>query len=179
MGFFQSHGRYRDRDGEAGLSHIVTGRLAGIARHGRRGAPIEVLETADVTIDGGIAGDWRGAVKPGGRGRRQVTLIERIDWAAATRAVGREIAWQERRANLLIEGLDLPQTPGVRLRIGGDVVLEIMGETDPCARMDALAPGLCAALTPDWRGGACTRVRHGGTIAVGDPINILTDSEGS
>ena len=57
--------------------------------------------------------------------------------------------WQERRANLLVDGLDLPQVAGVtaadRRR---DVVLEITGESDPCERMDAVAPGLCAALTP-------------------------------
>nr|WP_183986638.1 MOSC domain-containing protein [Sphingomonas jinjuensis] len=133
---------------------------------------MELVEAVEVTVDGGIHGDFRGAVKPGGRGRRQVTLIERGDWDAAMAEVGHTIAWQERRANLLVDGLDLPQVPGVRLRIGRDVVVEITRETDPCERMEALAPGLRAALTPDWRGGVCTRVRQGGHIAVGDEIRI-------
>jgi MOSC domain-containing protein YiiM len=51
-------------------------------------------------------------------------------------------------------------------------VLEVTRHTDPCERMEALAPGLFAALTPDWRGGACTRVLMGGRIAVGDEIRI-------
>lgn len=148
------------------------GVLAGIARRGFPKAPMELVESAEVTVDGGIHGDFRGAVKPGGRGRRQVTLIERGDWDAAMAEVGHTIAWQERRANLLVEGLDLPQTPGVRLRIGRDVVVEITRETDPCERMEALSPGLRAALTPDWRGGACSRVKVGGHIAVGDEIRI-------
>jgi MOSC domain-containing protein YiiM len=38
--------------------------------------------------------------------------------------------------------------------------------------MDAIAPGLQAALSTDWRGGACTRVRQGGRIAIGDQIRI-------
>ncbi|WP_188659083.1 MOSC domain-containing protein [Sphingomonas metalli] len=133
---------------------------------------METVETVTVSVDGGIQGDFRGAVKPGGRGRRQVTLIERIDWEAAMAEVGRNIAWQERRANLLVEGLDLPQADGVRLRIGATVLIEVTRECNPCERMEALAPGLRAALTPDWRGGACARVLQGGTIAVGDPIII-------
>ncbi|WP_082474610.1 MOSC domain-containing protein [Sphingomonas sp. Leaf343] len=133
---------------------------------------MESIDHAEVSLDGGIAGDFRGARKPGGLGRRQVTLMEAGDWDLAMAEVGRTIPWFERRANLLVEGLDLPQTAGVRLLIGADVVLEITRETDPCERMEALAPGLRAALTPDWRGGACTRVLAGGRIAVGDLIRI-------
>ena len=146
--------------------------LAGIARHVFPKAPMEVVDHVEVTVDGGIHGDFRGAIKPGGRGRRQVTLMERGDWDAAMTEVGHNLPWQERRANLLVDGLDLPQSPGVRLRIGESVILEITRETDPCERMEALAGGLKAALLPDWRGGACTRVIAGGHIAVGDAIEV-------
>lgn len=132
---------------------------------------MEVIEHARVTPETGIAGDFRGAMK-GKPYKRQVTLIERGDWDAAMAEVGHSIGWQERRANLLVDGLDLPQTKGVRLRIGADVVLEVTRETDPCERMEALADGLRAALTPDWRGGACAMVITGGEIAVGDEIRI-------
>ncbi|MEG3086595.1 MOSC domain-containing protein [Sphingomonas sp. PB4P5] len=134
------------------------------------------METVDhvlVTLEGGISGDYRGAMK-GKPHRRQVTLLERGDWDAALAEVGADIPWQERRSNLLVDRLDLPQTKGVRLRIGSDVVLEVTRETDPCERMEALAPGLEAALLPDWRGGVCTMVIQGGTIAVGDTIRIET-----
>ena len=133
---------------------------------------MEVIDHVRVTVDGGLDGDYRGAVKPGGRGRRQVTLMERGDWAAAMTEVGRDIAWQERRANLLVDGLDLPQIAGIRLRIGRNVLLEVTREADPCHRMNALAPGLFAALKPDWRGGVCARVLADGLIAVGDMIRI-------
>lgn len=147
------------------------GVLLGIARHARPKAPMELIEHARVTPETGIAGDFRGAMK-GKPYRRQVTLIERGDWDAAMAEVGHSIGWQERRANLLVDGLDLPQTKGVRLRIGAEVVLEVTRETDPCERMEALAEGLRAALTPDWRGGACAMVITGGEIAVGDEIRI-------
>lgn len=146
--------------------------IAGIARHGRSRGPIEVIERAQVTVERGIEGDRRGARKPGGTGRRQVTLMERADWAAAMTEIGRDLPWWERRANLLVDGLDLPQRPGARLRIGCDVLLEVTRDTEPCHRMEAIAPGLFAALSPDWRGGACSRVLAGGEIAVGDEIRI-------
>ncbi|WP_404368989.1 MOSC domain-containing protein [Sphingomonas sp. MMS24-J45] len=133
---------------------------------------METLDQIEVSVEGGISGDFRGVVKPGGKGRRQVTLIEAGDWAAAMAEVGHSIPWAERRANLLVEGLDLPQVAGTKLRIGEDVVLQITRETDPCERMEALAPGLRAALTPDWRGGACSRVLAGGTIRIGDTIRV-------
>ncbi len=148
------------------------GVLAGIARHGRPKGPMETVEQVEVTLEGGIHGDFRGVIKPGGKGRRQVTLLERGDWDAALAEVGHSIPWYERRSNLLVDGLDLPKIPGTKLRIGADVVLAITRETDPCERMEALAPGLKAALLPDWRGGACSRVLAGGMIRVGDSIRV-------
>ncbi|MGR6328108.1 MOSC domain-containing protein [Sphingomonas sp. XXL09] len=160
------------------MTEEPVGVLAGIARHAFPKAPMELVDHVDVTVDGGLHGDFRGAVKPGGRGRRQVTLMEAGDWAAAMAELDHAIPWQERRANLLVEHLDLPQTAGTLIGIGAEVVLEITVECDPCSRMETIATGLKAALTPDWRGGACSRVRRGGRIAVGDPIHILDPSQG-
>jgi MOSC domain-containing protein YiiM len=133
---------------------------------------MEVLDHAIVTMDGGIAGDFRGRVKPGGRGRRQITLMERRDWDIAMAELDRDIPWQERRVNLLIDSLDLPQSPGAHLRIGPDVLIRVTGECDPCSRMETIAVGLEAALTPDWRGGVTAKVISGGEIATGDEIRI-------
>lgn len=133
---------------------------------------MEVLDVADLSVEAGVSGDHRGRLKPGGRNRRQVSLMERGDWEAATAEIGRMLPWQMRRANLLIEGLDLPQRGGARLRIGATAVVEITVECDPCFRMEEIAPGLEAALTPDWRGGVLGRVLEGGRIAVGDTIRI-------
>jgi MOSC domain-containing protein YiiM len=149
----------------------MMGILLGIARHAFPKAPMELIDHAVVTCEEGIHGDYRGAMKRKPY-KRQMTLIERGDWAAALAEIGESIGWEMRRSNLLIDQFDLPQVPGVLLRIGADVVVEITRETDPCERMEALAPGLKAALLPDWRGGACAMVRQGGVIAVGDRIRI-------
>lgn len=147
------------------------GVIAGLARHAAPRAAMEVIDRAMITPERGVEGDCKGRFKPGGRNRRQVTLIERGDWEAATAALGVDLPWSDRRANILVDGIDLPQLPGTVLRIG-DVRLVVMVECDPCHRMDALAPGLQHALRDDWRGGVCTRVLTGGDIAVGDAIIV-------
>jgi len=149
----------------------MSGRLAGIARHRRPRGVVETLDAVEVTLERGVEGDFRGGAK-GKPHKRQVTLIERGDWDAAMAELGLSLDWSQRRCNLLVDGFDLPQRVGARVRIGESVVLEITTECDPCSRMEALAPGLEAALTPDWRGGACARVISGGHIAIGDRIRI-------
>src|SRR4051812_15250944 len=170
MGLFESHGRYRGRDG--GVHLMAGGVLVGIARHAFPRAPMEVIEHVHVSVESGLAGDFRGAVKPGREAKRQVSLIERADWDAAMAELGVDHHWSVRRANLLVEGIDLPQREGAIVRIGAEVVLEIRVECDPCSRMEEIEPGLKAALTPDWRGGALARVISGGDIRIGDEIRV-------
>lgn len=148
------------------------GRIAGIARHERALGPIEVLDAVELIEGLGLAGDFRGTRKAGIDGKRGVSLIEAGDWAAAIAECSAELPWSERRANLLVEGFDLPQQPGVRLRVG-EALIEITDECDPCARMEAMHPGLRAALEPDWRGGALARVLQGGQVRIGDEIGIV------
>jgi MOSC domain-containing protein YiiM len=163
----------RVRDEDIGLS-MPTGRLAGIARHDRPLGPMETLARVAVTAAEGVHGDLRGArasLKPDRK--RQVSLIEAECVGAAMTAAGAVLDWSDCRRNLLLQGLRLPRAAGTRVHVGASLVLEITGECDPCERMDALHPGLRAALTPDWRGGFCSRVVEDGEIAVGDPVRIL------
>lgn len=150
------------------------GRIAGIARHATSRGPIETLESVEISVAAGVAGNRHGVIAPGGRGRRQVSLIEAKDWTDAMAEVGANLPWWERRANLLVEDFDLPHGGAVKVRIGEDVVLSILAEIDPCERMEELAPGLYDALRRDWRGGAGGRVISGGVVRVGDAIRIET-----
>ncbi|KQM41442.1 MOSC domain-containing protein [Sphingomonas sp. Leaf10] len=147
---------------------MAGGILKGIARHAFSRGPIELVQTVRVTVETGLDGDFRGALKPG-RNNRQVSLMEVGDWAQAMREVGHDLPWWERRANLLVEDFDLPQTRGAFVRVG-PVLLEITKECDPCSRMETIVEGLRGALIPDWRGGALARVIEGGQIRVGDPV---------
>ena len=137
---------------------------------------MEELQSVTVTVAAGVQGDFRGAVRPGRRPRRQVSLIEAESWRSALddlELIGFDApAWSARRANLLVEGLRLPREVGYVLAIGRSVRISVTMECDPCSRMEEVAPGLKAALTPDWRGGVLGSVLEGGEIAVGDEIRI-------
>jgi MOSC domain-containing protein YiiM len=147
------------------------GRLIGMARRDAPRAPMETLESGRISIELGLEGDWRGVRRPGKDPKRQVTVLAREAWAAACAELGRDVVWTARRSNLLVEALELPREPGAVIAIG-DVRLEVTMQIDPCQRMEEAAPGLQAALVPDWRGGVGCRVISGGDIAVGDAIWI-------
>lgn len=157
---------------------MTTGRLDGIARHARPRGPIETLSRVSVTITDGLQGDYRGAIRPGKSGRRQVSLIEAESWAAAQAELAlpadRALEWHVRRANLLVSGVRLPREAGRVIAIGETLRIEIACECDPCSRMDEIEPGLKAVLLPDWRGGVLGRVISDGVIAIGDTIRIET-----
>ena len=141
------------------------GHLLAIAHAPVKRGPLTCLSEAEVGVAAGVIGDARGK-RPG----RQVTVVFREGWDAACRELGVELPWITRRANLLVEGVPVPRE-GKRLVIGA-LVLEVTQETQPCQVMEAAHRGLRAALTPEWRGGVCCRVVQGGTIRVGDRVDV-------
>jgi len=120
--------------------------LLGIAIRKASRAPMETLEEAEISLESGIAEDFRGGVE-----NRQVTVLVKEAWEAACTAQGEELSWTTRRANLLVDELDLKESTGSLLKIGG-ALLEITGETLPCPRMDEQRPGL---QDGPWTGLAC------------------------
>ena len=144
------------------------GQLTGIAKRSARRAVMEEVGSASVSIQFGIDGDYRGEMKG-----RQVTILASQDWQAACTEVGADLPWAIRRANLLVDDVILPRSPGVRIKVG-DCVLEVTGETDPCERMDEQHDGLRQALVPSWRGGCTCNVVSGGVIQVGDSAEIIS-----
>lgn len=102
-------------------------------------------------------------------GLRQVTLLAKESWEEVQEELGAPVEPTARRANLMVDGLDLAETTGRVLRIGG-CRLEIQGETAPCGRIDEEHPGLQEALKPSWRGGAYATVLEGGEVRVGAPV---------
>ena len=105
-------------------------------------------------------------------GKREITLVSAESWAEVCREMGRQIPWWTRRANLLIEGIDLAATIGQRIRIG-PVEIHIHGETKPCKLMDAQVQGLTRVMVPNVRGGIHGQVLTGGTIRVGDSVSVV------
>lgn len=146
------------------------GQLLGIATRSAPHAPMNEVVTARITTESGVDEDARG--RPG---RRQATVITRRAWEAASSELGGVLLpWTARRANLLVDGVELKGKIGYDLRIG-DAVLTISGETRPCEVMNQACPGLKVALQPDWRGGVTCRVTRPGNIAVGCEVVLSRD----
>jgi MOSC domain-containing protein YiiM len=155
------------------MSERTTGRLIGIARRPAHRAPMQTVEAALIEADGGVEGDHKGKKFP----RRGVTILAREAWEAALAELAKtggadDLPWTARRANLLIEGVELPRALGGIVAVG-PVVLEITYPTTPCKRMDEARDGLMRALYPEWRGGVTCRVLEGGRVAIGDPVAVL------
>ncbi|WP_435417948.1 MOSC domain-containing protein [Parerythrobacter aurantius] len=85
--------------------------------------------------------------------------------------------------NLTTEHIDLlGLSRDTLLRIGEDVVLRVTGLRNPCAQIDAFAPGLLKEVAVKTPGGIMRKagimavVEHGGTVRPGDRIEIEAPS---
>ncbi len=148
---------------------MSAGRLVGIARRRQRRVPMDEIALGLISVEGGLAGDYKGAKFP----LRQITVLAREAWEAAAAQIGESgLPWTTRRANLLVEGVELPRAKGGLIGIG-PVRLEVTGQTYPCVRMEEARAGLLKALAREWRGGLTCRVLSGGPIALGDAVEVL------
>ncbi len=127
---------------------------------------MQELEIRAVSVEAGLEGDFRGRSRD-----RNVVVLSREGWETACAALGEALPWTTRRANLLVEGVELLHGQGRRLRVG-EVLLEITDECAPCARMEEARAGLRAALAPDWRAGVTCRVVQGGWLRRGDAVAL-------
>ena len=148
---------------------MTVGKLLSIARKAKSHAQMEELERCRVTRAGGVDGDYRGRLES--HRDRQVTVLSADAWQAACDELAASLPWTTRRANLLVQGVELPRQSGRRLTVGG-LELEVTMETEPCSRMDQQHQGLTQALKPDWRGGVCCRVLNDAEISVGDLVAV-------
>lgn len=107
-------------------------------------------------------------------GKRQVTLLTREGWEEACAALGAgALSPGGRRANLIVEGVDLAALMGGgRLKVG-EVELQVARETKPCQLMDDVHLGLMDALKPRVRAGVYAEIVVGGAVRQGDRVEVL------
>ena len=126
--------------------------------------PMKEVDSARVITGQGIEGD-RHLKEDGSRSRRQILLMDREtlgDFSLDDGII---------RENITVVGMDFASLEaGDRVSIGEDVVLEITGEYEPCARMDEIRSGLQHEL--DGRRGMLAYAENGGLISVGDVISV-------
>jgi MOSC domain-containing protein YiiM len=144
----------------------ASARVLGIAVRTASGVPLREVEETAAPADGWLEGDH------GGSAKRGVTLLSRETWAEVNARLGTDLPWIARRANVLVEGLDLMACVARTLRVG-EVHVHVLGETRPCEEMDKAWSGLRRVLETRGFGGVYGRVVRGGTVRVGDPIEVV------
>ena len=144
------------------------GKLLAIANKLNSRGKMIAYDKAFLSSETGVENDFRGKVE-----HRKVTIVSKESWDKVCTEMGKQIPWTARRANLLVEGIDLQSSTGKKIQIGSEVVLEITGETKPCKRMNEEFEGLLNAMEPEWRGGVICTVIKEGPIIVGDEILVI------
>ncbi|ROR90769.1 MOSC domain-containing protein [Nocardioides aurantiacus] len=130
-----------------------------------RHAPVRAVTEVVAEAGAGLVGD-----RFHGTRHRHVSLQSATDLDAAADELGRPVEPGGTRRNVTLSHGEVPTEPGARVRIG-DVELEVVRLAAPCRLMeDSLGPGGRTALRR--RGGSVLRVLHGGTIRVGDPVDL-------
>ena len=100
-----------------------------------------------------------------GREKRQVLLIENETLQEFRLEPGIV------RENMTVSGVALAGLPaGTRLQ-AGEVIFEVTMDCAPCELIEALRPGLQAAM--EGRRGTLVKVVEGGQVRVGDEIAVL------
>lgn len=127
--------------------------------------PMRAVESAEVETGKGIVGD-----RYHGTRHRHVTVQSADALAEAAARYGAEVPASLTRRNLTLDAGEVPRDPGARLRVG-PVLLEVVRVAAPCKLLDdTLGRGAQEALRR--RAGSVCRVLEGGTIHVGDEVEL-------
>ena len=146
----------------------IKGRIRAISISAKKGTKKTNVSEAEVKIDFGIVGDAHG-----GNWHRQISLlaIESIDKMVAA---GAKVSPGNFAENITTEGIDLPKLPiGTKLNIGSDIELEVTQIGKECHSRCEIFEQVGDCIMP--REGIFAKVIKGGTINVGDIIEILND----
>lgn len=155
---------------------MPTGRVRSIHTAPEKGAPMETHTAVEAIAGRGIAGDryagfagtYSGVRVPDEQ--RAITLFEQETLAALVAEHGIVLDAHETRRNLVTEGLALNDLVGRTFRVG-EVELRGVDLAHPCVYLESLTqPGVLGALKD--RGGVRAEILTGGTITVGDPIEV-------
>jgi MOSC domain-containing protein YiiM len=152
----------------------MRGRVASLHIHPPRpGDPLIEVSEFNLIAEKGIREDKRyfARVNYGKPSKRQVTLIEREVVEEHAAAVESDFDHGDVRSNIETTGINLIELIGKDVRVG-EAILHFVEPRTPCAKMDALAPGL-RALMENGRQGVIARVIQGGRVQPGDSIEAI------
>ena len=140
------------------------------------GVPKAPLAVAEVTLNCVIGDAQNDRVHHGGT-ERAVSLYSQ-ELIEALREEGHPINTGTAGENITVEGLDWNLVmPGVRIRLGADVLLEITSFTKPCKTIrnsfrDGAFVRISQKVYPGWSR-VYARVLEEGEVRTGDPVEVL------
>jgi hypothetical protein len=140
-------------------------------------ADMQSLAATEAIAGAGLAGDRYSAgsgfysQRPTDPGAREVTLFEAetLEWLRSEHGI--QLSSSEHRRNLTTRGIRLDDLLGRQFRVG-DVLLEGVKDCPPCDHLEGLVGKLVLKPLVN-RGGLRARVVEGGTIRVGDAIEVI------
>jgi MOSC domain-containing protein YiiM len=141
-------------------------KIVSIAVSKKKGTPKTPVEEAYLSKDHGLEGDAHA-----GPWHRQVSLLasESIEEA---RRQGLDVGFGDFAENIATTGIDWKNIPiGTRVRLGGDVIIEITQIGKECHNRCAIYYKAGDCIMP--REGVFARVLIEGPIKCGDPIEII------
>lgn len=154
------------------LMHTIpqVGKVEWIGIRSKKKVSIEIMNEVAITEEEGIIGDhYSGQSK-----KRQVTLIQSEHLDAVASILKKEaIDPSLTRRNIVISGVNLLAFKELQFRVGKEVILEMTGLCHPCSRMEEnLGEGGYNAMR--GHGGITTKVVKGGTILLGDRVELVS-----
>ncbi len=144
----------------------ISGKIISINISDRKGVKKTPVDVAEVMENSGIKGD----AHAGGESLRQISLLA-IESINKIRDNGLKVGPGDFAENITTEGIDLMGLPlGTRMRIG-DIILEVSQIGKLCHTRCAIYYEAGDCVMP--REGIFVKVLKGGTIRVGDLIEII------
>jgi MOSC domain-containing protein YiiM len=132
--------------------------------------PMRALDSVEVETLRGIVGD-----RYHGTGYRQVTVQSAESLAEAAAAYGAPVPAALTRRNLTVDHGRVPTEPGRLVRVG-PILLEVVCIRQPCKLLDdTIGDGVQEVLR--GRTGSLFRVLEGGTLHVGDPVDLQAERD--
>ena len=162
------------------ISSVNTGKVAELAIGGKPAwTAIGKWPVAGPVVAGplGLAGDETGDTTSHGGGDQALYAYAREDLDFWTERLGRELRDGQFGENLTVTGLDVTGALlGETWRLGGEVLVQVTAPRIPCVTFQAWLdePQWVRRFAAARRPGAYLRVLQPGTVAAGDPVEVVS-----